>query len=129
MAEHDKNVEDAKSIFKALLEIPDFFEAFNRIAEKKYHKSSTIKTIHFKGYAQAHHLPPKWVYACAIDVIAEHQSPLTVTNEEALYILWVKSSLRAGTSKQELIDLIKAWSVTDEFVDKINHYNGEIFEN
>lgn len=127
--EYDKNKEDAKFIFKALIEIPNFFEAFNRIAEKKYHKSSTAKAIHFKGYAQALHLPPKWVYSCAIDVIAEHKSPLTVTNEEALYILWVKSSLRAGTSKQELIDLMKTWSATDELLDKTNHYNGEILEN
>lgn len=123
--EEDKNEEDAKAIFTKLIDIPGFFDTFNRIAETKYCKASTIKIAHFKGYSKAYHIPPKWVYACAIDVIATNTNPLSIINENVLFVLWVKPSLRAGTCKQDVIKEINAWAASHLLIDKTKNYNEE----
>lgn len=114
----DKDAKDAKTIFSTLITIPNFFELFNQIAELKYRKLSTIKENHFKGYAKAHHLPPKWVYACAIDVIAQNTNPLSIISEGCLFVLWVKPSLRVGISKSDLHIQMNKWGVSNQTIEK-----------
>lgn len=126
LIEPDKDEADAKAIFGALVELPHFFDEFNEIAQNKYRKSPSIKLVHFKGYAKAHHLPPKWVYACAIDVISRHRNPLEVITEDALFVLWVKPSLRTGINKQELIVQLTTWSASSSLLEKTEQYNEEM---
>ena len=125
ITEQNKDEEDAKVVFTKLIEIPDFFDTFNRIAENKYRKISTIKINHFKGYAKAYHIPPKWAYACAIDVIAKNINPLSIMNENELFILWIKPSLRAGTSNPDVIKTIEAWHVSQELLERTKNYHEE----
>lgn len=114
----DKDTQDAKTVFSALIAIPNFFEQFNQIAHSKYRKSSNIKENHFKGYAKAYHLPPKWIYACAIDVITLNTNPLSIITESCLFILWVKPSLRVGISKIELLNQMNKWGVSNTTIEK-----------
>lgn len=109
---------DAQIIFSTLIELPDFLESFNQVASNKYHKSPTIKNIHFKGYAKAHHIPPKWVYACAIDVIAQKKNPLSLISEEALLILWIKPTIRAGYHINELEKYLRKWGASEKLIRK-----------
>ena len=114
----DKDAQDAKTIFSILIETPKFFEFFNQMAQSKYRKLSNIKENHFKGYAKAHHLPPKWVYACAIDVIAKRINPLSIITEDCLFVLWVKPSLRIGISKDTLLGQLNEWGVSHHIIEK-----------
>ena len=88
------------------------------MAQSKYRKLSNIKEDHFKGYAKAHHLPPKWVYACAIDVIAKQINPLSIITESCLFVLWIKPNLRLGTSKETLLEQSNEWGVSHPTIEK-----------
>ncbi|HHI9989690.1 TPA: hypothetical protein ACQDQH_002718 [Legionella pneumophila] len=114
----DKDAQDAKTIFSTLIETPKFFEFFNQMAQSKYRKLSNIKENHFKGYAKAHHLPPKWVYACAIDVIAKRINPLSIITEDCLFVLWVKPNLRIGISKDTLLGQLNEWGASHHIIEK-----------
>lgn len=114
----DKDAQDAKNVFGALIAIPNFFELFNEIARSKYSKLPNIKENHFKGYAKAYHLPPKWVYACAIDVIARHTNPLSIITENCLFVLWIKPCIRIGINKNDVLGKIKEWGAGNHIIDK-----------
>jgi len=113
-----QDAQDAQTIFSKLIKTPRFFDLFNQMAQSKYRKLSNIKEEHFKGYAKAHHVPPKWVYACAIDVIAKHINPLSIITESCLFVLWIKPSLRVGISKETLIEQLNEWGVSRFIIEK-----------
>lgn len=118
MTDSDKDAQDAKTVFSALIAIPAFFKLFNEIAYSKYRKSPNIKEDHFKGYAKAYHLPPKWVYACAIDVIAKHTNPLSIITENCLFVLWIKPCIRIGVDKDDVLNKLKEWGASNNILHK-----------
>jgi hypothetical protein len=110
--------QDAEKIFKALIEQPDFYNCFNELAQSVYHKTHNTKPGHFKGYAQGHTLPSKWVFACAIDVISANLNPTTMIDENALFDLWVKPGFRSGKIPDEILEKLKLWQCSPTLIEK-----------
>lgn len=107
------------SLFKKFIETPDFYNKFKIIATKEYRKNLNIKIGHFKGYAQGHALPSKWICACAIDVIAHSESPLNILNLEEILDLWVKPKLRSGFELSQLILRLQEVKLPSDFIEVV----------
>lgn len=103
-------------LFKKFIELPDFYNQFKQIAINEYKKNPNIKIGHFKGYAQGHALPSKWICACAIDVIAQSESPFNILNSEELLDLWIKPKLRSGFELSQLLSRLKEIKSSPEFI-------------
>lgn len=106
-------------LFKTLIEVPDFYNQFSQISIKEYNKKSTVKIGHFKGYAQGHALPSKWICACAIDVIAKHASPFNMFNADQLMDLWIKPKIRAGFEFPDFLRQLNDAKATPEFIKSV----------
>ena len=108
-------------LFKKLIEIPDFYNQFKQIATNEYQKSPNIKIGHFKGYAQGHALPSKWICACAVDVISHRESPFNILNSEELLDLWIKPKLRSGFEISKLLSRLKDMKSSPEFINSVKN--------
>ncbi|WP_058532884.1 hypothetical protein [Legionella saoudiensis] len=115
----EKHNSSALLLFKKFIEIPDFYNQFKQIATNDYKKNPNIKIGHFKGYAQGHALPSKWICACAIDVIAQSESPFTILNSEELIELWIKPKLRSGFELSQLLSRLKEINSSPEFIKSV----------
>lgn len=116
--------EHAMKIFKALVEQHDFYNRFNEQAKSVYHKSLNIKPGHFKGYAQGHTLPSKWIFACAIDVVSIDINPVSIIDESSLFDLWIKPGLRAGRSIKEIIENLETWQCSKRIIEETKQQAG-----
>lgn len=112
----DKHNSSTLLLFKKFIELPEFYNQFKRIATNEYKKNPNIKMGHFKGYAQGHALPSKWICACAIDVIAQSESPFNILNSEELIDLWIKPKLRSGFELSQLLSRLKEIQASPEFI-------------
>lgn len=110
-------------LFKKLIELPEFYSQFNQIATIEYKKNPSIKIGHFKGYAQGHTLPSKWICACAIDVITKSESPFNIFNPEELINLWIKPKLRSGFEFSHLLSRLKEIKSPPEFINSVKEVN------
>lgn len=105
-------------IFKIFIEQTNFYNPFNEQAQKIYHKSHIIKPGHFKGYAQGHTLPSKWVFTCAIDVISTETNPTSLVSEASLFDLWVKPGVRAGVKTSDISEKLKSWHCSESIIEE-----------
>lgn len=103
-------------LFKILIECPNFHSCFQEIAINKFGKQPKIKPGHFKGYAQGHTKPSRWVCACAIDIISRYQNPFDLLSKPALIELWAKPIMRATLEPNKFIANLQTFNAGNDFI-------------